>query len=247
MDAFVSYEQDFKELRDSIRKRVEIIGTSRGDAKRKEISLAQEELQDIEEVFQSLRLTAQSLGAAPVKAKVKVFEGELAELKAAIRRAETFFGSDADRGKLMGGVASASDLATTSGDQRGAVARDTERLRHTTDVIKDALRVASETEQIGRDSMQQLHTQHDEIESSRNKLRAVDQSLATANRLMRGMARRIMTNKLITMVIALILLGGIGLIVWLKWFDSGDSTTDTMSMSMMTNTTSTMMTSSTAI
>lgn len=51
MDAFVSYEQDFKELRDSIRKRVELIGTTRGDAKRKEISSAQEELEDAEEVM----------------------------------------------------------------------------------------------------------------------------------------------------------------------------------------------------
>lgn len=135
----------------------------------------------------------------------------------------------------MGGVSGAADLATTSGDHRAAVARDTERLRHTTDVIKDALRVAGETEQIGRDSMQQLHTQHEEIENSRLKLRAVDQSLATAGRLMRGMKRRIMTNKLISMLIALILLGGIILIVWLKWFDSSSS--DDMSSTSATLTT----------
>ena len=51
MDAFVSYEQDFKELRDSVRKRVENIGVRAGDAKRKEIGQAQEELDDAEEVL----------------------------------------------------------------------------------------------------------------------------------------------------------------------------------------------------
>ena len=55
MDSFVSYEQDFKELRDSIRKRSEIIPTARGDAKRKEIQAAQEELDDADEVLVSSR------------------------------------------------------------------------------------------------------------------------------------------------------------------------------------------------
>lgn len=55
MDAFVSYEQDFKELRDSVRKRIENIGVRSGDAKRKEIGLAQEELDDAEEVLVTIR------------------------------------------------------------------------------------------------------------------------------------------------------------------------------------------------
>ena len=50
MDAFVNYETDWKELRDSIRKRAELIPTCRGDAKRKEIKLAQGELEEAEEI-----------------------------------------------------------------------------------------------------------------------------------------------------------------------------------------------------
>ncbi len=194
-----------------------------------------------------MQLTAQGLGTAASKAKVKAFEGEFAELKAQVRRAETFFGGgDADRTKLFAGA----DLAVTSGDQRAAVARDTERLKHTTDVIKDALRVAGETEQIGRDSLQQLHVQGETIQASRLKIRAVDESLATASRLMRGMARRIMTNKLITLVLALIMIGGIALLVYLKWFDNpspDDMMTSAVNGTLSTDTTNATTTAAAAL
>ena len=41
---------DWKELRDSIRKRIELIPTCRGDTKAKEVQLAQEEVDEAEEI-----------------------------------------------------------------------------------------------------------------------------------------------------------------------------------------------------
>jgi len=235
MDAFQSYKQDFEELRESIKKRIEMVGTTRGDAKRKEIRAAQEEIDDAEEVLRSLQLTSQSLGNnAQVMAKAKQFEDELSQLKASIRRAETFFGSADDRSKLMAG-STLNDLSVTSSDQRAAVINDTERLRNTTDVIKNALRVAADTEQVGRDSLLELEDQKETIGRSRLKIRSVDESLATASRLLRGMKRRVMTNKLISLVLALIMLGGIGLIVYFKWFDGSSAATTTTAMLTATN------------
>jgi len=237
MDAFQSYKQDFEELRESIKKRIEMVGTTRGDAKRKEIRAAQEEIDDADEVLRSLQLTSQRLGNnAQVKAKVKQFEDELSQLKASIRRAETFFGSADDRSKLMAG-STLNDLSVTSSDQRAAVINDTERLRNTTDVIKNALRVAVDTEQVGRDSLLELEDQKETIGRSRLKIRSVDESLATASRLLRGMKRRVMTNKLISLVLALIMLGGIGLIVYFKWFDGPSAATTTTTLLTATNAT----------
>jgi vesicle transport through interaction with t-SNAREs 1 len=235
MDAFLSYEQDFKELRDSVKKRLENIQTRSGDAKHSELRQAQEELDDADEVLQSLRLAAEGLQQAQIKSRVKAFDSELAELKAHVRRAETFFGSEADRAKLFAGAAGG-DLATTSADQRAQVQRDTERLKHSTDVIKNALRVAGETEQIGIDSLHQLEVQRETIQSSRFKIRGVDESLAVASRLMRSMGRRIMTNKLITMLLALIMIVGIVVIAWIKW---GESPADMMMSTVSVNGTAT--------
>jgi vesicle transport through interaction with t-SNAREs 1 len=135
------------------------------------------------------------------------------------------------------------DLAVTSNDQRAQVSRDTERLKHSTDVIKNALRVAGETEQIGIDSLHQLEYQKETIERSRFRIRAVDESLAVASRLMRSMGRRIMTNKLITLLLALIMIAGIGFISWLKWGDS-PAEDPTMSTMQMLNGTSAIFTTS---
>jgi hypothetical protein len=51
----VSSLADAQELRDSIRKRAELIPTCRGDAKRKEIKLAQGELEEAEEIVKRTR------------------------------------------------------------------------------------------------------------------------------------------------------------------------------------------------
>jgi hypothetical protein len=59
VDTFVNYETDWKELRDSIKKRAELIPSTRGDAKRKEIKAAQDELADAEEIVRFLTVVVE--------------------------------------------------------------------------------------------------------------------------------------------------------------------------------------------
>ena len=106
-----------------------------------------------------MTLSAQALNNKSCIQKAAAAENELEELKGKVRRAETFFGSANDRDNLFaGGDASAlavrrTCFATfyrtlfharffqvTSMDQRAQVAAGTDKLRHTTDVIRSALR-----------------------------------------------------------------------------------------------------------
>lgn len=220
MDAFNDYEDQLKELCQSVRKQCELVKNAKGDAKRKAISDAKEAFEEAEEVFQSLTLASHALGTQAAKVKVKTFEQEIGDLRKVIERSKMLYGTSTDRDDLLGGLPA--DLATTSVDQRKRVAADTEKLKRTTDVVRQASVTAEESVKMGIDSLAELHKHREKIEASREKLGAVNQSLSTGQRIMRGMGRRVMTNKLITLLLALILIGGICLIVWLKWFDNPD-------------------------
>lgn len=182
-----------------------------------------------------MTLAAHGLGTQQAKAKVKTFEQELASLRSNIDRAKMLYGASTDRDELMSGGTVPADLATTSMDHRQRVAADTEKLKRTTDVIREAQQSAESTVQLGIGSLAELHAQRETIQNSQAKLRTVDQHLATGQRIMRGMARRIMTNKLITMLIALILIGGIILIVYLKWLDGPTDDTTMMTGTNVTD------------
>jgi hypothetical protein len=51
MDAFLDYEEQLKELCVSLRKHAEVIPTAKGDAKRKAIATARDELDEAAEVL----------------------------------------------------------------------------------------------------------------------------------------------------------------------------------------------------
>lgn len=240
MDAFNDYDEQLRELCQTVRKQCELVKNAKGDAKRKAISEAKDAFDEAEEVFQSLTLASHALGTQAAKVKVKTFEQEIGDLRKVIERSKMLYGTSTDRDDLLGGLPA--DLATTSVDQRNRVAADTEKLKRTTDVVRQAAATAEDTVQVGIASLAELHKQREKIESSREKIGAVNQSLNTGQRIMRGMARRVMTNKLITLLLALIMIGGIGLIVWLKWFDNDDP----MMMTDMGNSTTTALVATTA-
>jgi hypothetical protein len=67
----------------------------------------------------------------------------------------------------------------------------------------------------------------------------VNEGLQSANRILRGMARRAMTNKLITLCIAISLLAGIVLILYLKFAPDAPAETTTVMPTMAGNATTT--------
>jgi hypothetical protein len=199
MDAFLDYEEQLKELCVSLRKHAEVIPTAKGDAKRKAIATRAtnwtkrrsfstnkkkkksnlfQKLTFVSSSQQSLTLAAHGLGTQQAKAKVKTFEQELASLRSNIDRAKMLYGASTDRDELMSGGTVPADLATTSMDHRQRVAADTEKLKRTTDVIREAQQSAESTVQLGIGSLAELHAQRETIQNSQAKLRTVDQHLA---------------------------------------------------------------------
>lgn len=74
----------------------------------------------------------------------------------------------------------------------------------------------SSPEEVGAGILQDLGRQRETLIQSRKKLDNVDQNIDDSSTILKSMGRRIATNKLITAAIIIVLLGIIGLIIYLS-------------------------------
>jgi vesicle transport through interaction with t-SNAREs protein 1 len=75
--------------------------------------------------------------------------------------------------------------------------------------------------ELGVSILQDLHRQRETIVHSRDTLHGADDNISRARRTLASMSRRVMTNKVITAGIAILLIGAIALVVYYKIIKGG--------------------------
>lgn len=108
------------------------------------------------------------------------------------KRAQTMR-STSDRDELLGGLGSGVDLDAASMDQRTRLLNGTDRLVQSSRRLQDSHKVALETEALGAGILSDLREQREQIIHSRNTLLEADSSIDKASRILKGMARRLVT------------------------------------------------------
>lgn len=93
--------------------------------------------------------------------------------------------------------------------------------------LRDTQRLLNDTERLGEGIMGQLHDQRGQLEESIDRRQEMSEDINRAAGLIRRMSRRAVIMKVLLSLIILLLVGAIGVIVYLKWFkpsqDSGDA------------------------
>jgi len=148
------------------------------------------------------------------KKKLKEYENEFARMKASLRKAEISF-SKADRDELLSG--GRDDIMMTSLDQRERLLKTTDKLNKTSVVLEETIAQAEDTVNIGIDTMERLDQQTRQMKRMKETTEGITEQLGKAKRLIRNMARRAITNKVIISIIILVLLGAVVMIVYFKW------------------------------
>lgn len=113
------------------------------------------------------------------------------------------------RGRAAAGAVSVGQTGAGQGEdfgQRGRLLAGTQRLEDSSRRLQESQRVAIETETIGAGILTDLHSQREQIVNTRNTLMEADSYVDKSMRTLKGMARRIMTNKIITAAIIAILI-----------------------------------------
>jgi len=236
---FDAYEEDFIDQRNSVETKIKIIATLDGPRRQQEIQAVESDIQDMEQSLKSMTLSARNISSnQSLLAKIKEYESDLSKQKTALRKTTMQISALNDRDNLFKGAIKDEHLATSM-EQRERLLAATEKLDKTNVMLKDTNRLAQDTVFIGIQTLEHLEEQRSTMENIKEKLRGVNENLGKATKVMRTMARRVVTNKLIMALIILVLLGAVILIVYLKWFSgSGTDPTPVTSSSPDSTTTS---------
>ena len=103
-------------------------------------------------------------------------------------------------------------------DQRTRLLNGTDRLAESSRRLQDSHKIALETEALGSGILSDLQGQREQIIHTRNTLLEADSNIDKASRTLKGMARRMATNKLITASIIIVLVALILFVLYRKIF-----------------------------
>ncbi|CAO3678318.1 unnamed protein product [Umbelopsis ramanniana] len=219
---FLSYEQDFSTICDAIRSKIEKqIPNQSGEQRKATVRAAEREIDEADEIIAQMGMEILNIPTASrtrLQTKLRLFKSEFEKTKRDLRRATAKVPSSSNREELFGGLESGDgDLDASTVDQRSRLLTGTDRLGESSRRLQDSHRLALETENVGINILGTLKGQRETILRSRDTLTEADSHIDKASKTLKGMARRMATNKMITVAIILVLIALIVLIIWSKF------------------------------
>ncbi|KAF9968731.1 hypothetical protein BGZ73_009158 [Actinomortierella ambigua] len=220
-ELFQSYEQDFEAIKVSITERLNASASQTGEHKKQTLRSADREIDEANEILHQMEMELLSLpqgSRTRLQARLKGYKIEIDRLKQTLKRAQTTSRSTTDRDELLGGPSGGLDLDAASMDQRTRLLNGTDRLAESSRRLQDSHKIALETEALGAGILSDLRVQREQIIHTRNTLLEADSNIDKASRTLKGMARRMATNKLITAAIITLLVFLILFVLYRKIF-----------------------------
>ncbi|KAK9760917.1 t-SNARE VTI1, variant 2 [Basidiobolus ranarum] len=151
---------------------------------------------------------------ARLQSKLRGYKAEMSQLKKTLKNVVSNSG---ERDELLGDH-TVLDLDSAGMDQRSRLLAGTDRLQDSSRRLQDSHRLALETESLGVGILGDLRSQREQIQHTRDTLFEADSSIDRATRTLKSMTRRMMTNKLISAAIVLVLILIICFIIYMKFF-----------------------------
>ncbi|CAO3569157.1 unnamed protein product [Mortierella alpina] len=194
------------------------------EPKKATLRAADREIDEASEILQQMEIELLNLPLASrtrLQARLRGCKTELERLKQAIKRAQSTR-STSDRDELLGRLNTGVDLDAASMDQRTRLLYGTDRLAQSSRRLQDSHKIALETEALAAGVLTDLRGQREQIIHSRNTLQEADSSIDKASRTLKGMARRMAANKLITAAVIVLLVLLILFIAYRRLFAASD-------------------------
>lgn len=211
-----SYETDYKSTLEQARSSLkEAAGqpVAQRNSTLKQIESQQEELYDLidqMEIEVNNSIT-NSQDRASYKAKLRDYKKQVqTTLKQPLQKLM----DSRDRDLLFGDAAVPSDL---NEEQRQQLLSNHQILQNSGDKLRDATRIATETEGVGSQIMMDLRSQRETLENARQTLFQADSYVDKSVRTLKTMSRRLVANKFISYAIIAVLILLILLVLFSKF------------------------------
>ncbi|KAF1938893.1 V-snare-domain-containing protein [Clathrospora elynae] len=202
-ERFGGYEAELKLVQADLSQQIEQIKETTGEPRKAAISRAERALEEAEELIGQMRLEKSNIPAAlksKYNARFRNYEHDIDTTK---KRLETY---TSDRSQLFGArYTDDPERGDAQLEQRQQLLSGTDRLGRSSGRLRESQRIALETEQIGAGTLSDLHRQRETITNTRERLLESESYTDRSIKTLRGMARRMATNRIITIAIITVL------------------------------------------
>ncbi|KAI4143392.1 MAG: hypothetical protein L6R39_004586 [Caloplaca ligustica] len=213
-ELFSSYEAELKLVQADLNQKLDQISELSGEPRKSAIRLAERTLDEAQELLGQMRIEKQNIPSANRSKANQRFRNYESDIDAQKRKLKTM--SD-DRKALFGNRYSDNPDHDQHLEQRQQLLSGTERLDRSSQRLRDSQRIANETEDIGRGTLADLQIQRETIQHTRLNLLESEGYVDRSVKTLRGMARRMATNRIITVAIITVLVLLIFAVIYSKF------------------------------
>ncbi|KAF1924642.1 vesicle transport v-snare protein [Didymella exigua CBS 183.55] len=214
-ERFGGYEAELKLVQADLSQQIEQIKETTGEPRKAAISRAERALEEAGELIGQMRLEKSNIPVnlkSKYNAKFRNFESDLDATKRKLQQYTN------DKAKLFGNrYTDDPEQGDAQLEQRQQLLSGTDRLNRSSGRLRESQRIALETEQIGAGTLSDLHRQRETIEHTRERLLESESYTDRSIKTLRGMARRMATNRIITIAIITVLVLLIIAVIWSKF------------------------------
>jgi len=215
-ELFRSYEDEYFEVSNLIKRSLAELKNQSGEAKKKTVRKVEKDLDTANKHIKQMNLEMQSTVTVQekenLKKKLKTYKTDLSNLQKELEGLKSDSNKN-NRDALFAGNYD-DDLPASSEDHRNRLVQSTKVLERSNESLARANQILDETEQIGIDAGATLRGQGERMKQTRDKLYDVDSELKQGGRILGRMSRREILNKIIIIGIILFLLAIIGVILF---------------------------------
>ncbi|XP_041671383.1 vesicle transport through interaction with t-SNAREs homolog 1A isoform X1 [Cheilinus undulatus] len=206
---FEAYEQDFGTITAEVTNKIGRIPKLSGEEKTQLVLNVDKQLEEVRELLEQMDLEVREIpiqSRAMYNSRLKSYKQEVEKLEKDFKRSRIAY-SDEVRNELLGDDASSSENQLIKlREERAHLLDNTEKLERSSRRLEAGYQIAVETEQVGQEILANLHSDREKIQRARERLRETDANLGKSSRILTGMLRRIIQNRILVFILGAIIL-----------------------------------------
>ncbi|KAI0837323.1 V-snare-domain-containing protein [Hypoxylon sp. FL0890] len=214
-ELFGSYEAEFKLVQADLTQKLDQIPELSGEPRKAAISAAERALEEADELLGQMRLEKQNIPSSSrpkINQRFRNYETDVDTYKRKLRSLAS------DRAALFGSRYTDNPTPTdVQLEQRQQLLSGTDRLERSSQRLRSSQALANETEAIGAGTLADLHAQRERIAHTGQVLYESEGYVDRSVKTLRGMARRMATNRVITIAIITVLVILIFAVIYSKF------------------------------
>lgn len=173
-----------------------------GDEKKHLVANAEKQMEEARELLEQMDLEVRDIppqSRGMYSSRMRSYKQEMEKLETDFKRSRIAY-SDEVRNELLG------DDGNSSESQRAHLLDNTEKLERSSRRLEAGYQIAVETEQVGQEILENLSHDREKIQRARERLRETDADLGKSSRILTGMLRRIIQNRILLFVLGAVIL-----------------------------------------